>query len=70
LFVPKVGPWLRVSLPIAIALLIAVWWTSIVWRDDRAISEKEFLLAAGALAVSSQPMLISELIRAAIKRID
>lgn len=69
-FRPKVGPWLRVSLPMAMALLVAVWWGSIVQREDRAISEREFVVAALALAIASQPMLLNEVIRAALRKID
>ena len=69
-FRPKVGPWLRVSLPLAMALLVAVWWGSIGQKEDRAISEKEFVIAALALAIASQPMLLNEVIRAALKKID
>ncbi len=67
---PKVGPWLRVSLPMAMALLVAVWWGSIVQKEDRAIAKEEFVVAALALAIASQPMLLNEVIRAALRKID
>lgn len=67
---PKIGPWLRVSLPMAMALLVAVWWVSIIQKDDRAISKDEFIVAGLALAIASQPMLLNEVIRAALRKID
>jgi hypothetical protein len=67
---PKIGPWLRVSLPLAMALLVSVWWVSIIQKDDRAISRDEFIVAGLALAIASQPMLLNEVIRAALRKID
>lgn len=67
---PKIGPWLRVSMPVAMAMLVAVWWVSIVQKDDRAISKDEFIVAGLALAIASQPMLLNEVIRAALRKID
>jgi hypothetical protein len=67
---PKIGPWLRVSMPVAMAMLVAVWWVSIIQKDDRAISKDEFIVAGLALAIASQPMLLNEVIRAALRKID
>jgi hypothetical protein len=61
---------MRVSLPIAMGLMVAIWWGSIVTKDDRAISKEEFMVAALALAIASQPMLLNEVIRAALKKMD
>jgi hypothetical protein len=60
----------RISLPIAIAILVAAWWGSIVQKEDRAITLNEFGAAAAALAIAGQPMLLNEVIRAALKKID
>jgi hypothetical protein len=65
-----VQPLIRCSLPIAVAILIGAWWGSIVQKEDRAITLKEFAAAAGALAIAGQPMLLNEVIRAALRKID
>ncbi len=57
-------------MPVAMAMLVAVWWVSIVQKDDRAISKDEFIVAGLALAIASQPMLLNEVIRAALRKID
>ncbi len=65
-----VQPLIRSSLSIAVAILIGAWWSSIVQKEDRAITMNEFAVAAGVLAIAGSPMLVNEVILAALRKID
>ena len=60
----------RITLPIASAILIGCWWGSIVAKEDRAISEREFAVACLSLAIAYNPVLIHEAVKAALRKID
>lgn len=66
----KLAPWMRLALPIASAILIVGWWGSIERNEQRAIRADEFALAGLAIGISFQPMLLNEVVKAALRKID
>lgn len=62
----------RITLPILTCALIGTAWGSVIFKEDRALNWQETLTGLGALFLSYQPTLFSEIAtnagRSAVRR--
>lgn len=58
----------RITLPISTCILVGFLFHSIATKEDRAITQQEFIVGAAALVVSYQPTLMIAVVEAALSK--